>query len=118
MDSPFCPNLLREKCQLLRQAAEDHGVQGIKQIPIQQPRQPAGREEGGLGQSRLATVNRLSSEFQPGATGHFHLGAQAQQAIRLDGLHPPEVHRIACPHFLRVASAATDRASRWSRPGA
>ncbi len=45
-------------------------------------------------------------ELQPGAAGHPHLGAQSQQARRLDRLDAPEVERVADAQFVGVAAAA------------
>jgi len=58
------------------------GVDGIKQIPIEQSAQPAAREERGLSQSVGVGMGRLDAELQPGPTGQFHLRPQPQQPTR------------------------------------
>ena len=62
-------------------------------------------------------------ELQPGAPGHLHLRAQAQQVVGLEGLDAPEVERRADRRRLRVAAAAAqadaaDEQVERSRAGA
>ena len=49
---------------------------------------------------------RSRLELEPGPARHLHLGAQAQQPLRLDRLDPPEVECVAGAQVDRVAPAA------------
>ena len=66
----------------------------IQGVPVQKAGQTLGREVGRLHeQGAVALGQRL--ELQPGAPGHLHLSAQAQEARRHDRLHAPEVEGVA-----------------------
>ena len=54
-----------------------------------------------------AVTVRLDLELEPSAAGHFHLCTQPQQAIRFDGFHPPEVHRIADDQPVGITTPTT-----------
>ena len=52
-------------------------------------------------------LHRGNLEFQPGAAGQFHFGAEPQQVIGLERLDAPEVHHVSDAEIDRIAPAAT-----------
>src|SRR6185436_17568566 len=61
-----------------------------------------------LADLRAAAGDRRGFELQPRAARHFHLGAQPQEAIRLDRFDSPEVDRVASEEVRRMAPSATE----------
>ena len=76
-----------------------------ERVPVQQPEQPGGIEDGCLRDDRAAVLVRRHLELQPGAAGYLHLGAEPQQPVLLERLDAPEIDRIAHPEACRVTAA-------------
>jgi peroxiredoxin len=90
-----------------RHIAEDERVERRDPVPIQVAEDSAWLEEGGLAQRRAARGIGQCFELKPGFAGQPHLGAQAEQAVRLPGFDAPEVHGVADAQVVGRASPAT-----------
>ncbi|CAN5667515.1 hypothetical protein BH20ACI3_BH20ACI3_24280 [soil metagenome] len=74
--------------------AEHQLMHRIRRVPIDSPKQSDGIEDRGLPNLR-GRAFAVNFEFQPRATGQFHLSVEPQKAVRLKRLNAPEVDRIA-----------------------
>jgi hypothetical protein len=88
---------------LVDEAAEDEGVDGVEGVPVEEAEMAFRGEEGGLGEKSLVAIVRRDLELEPGIAGHLHLGAQAQQAAGLDA---PEVEGVAGAELIGMAAPA------------
>jgi len=80
-------------------------VDWIQEIQYSSPVSPRGAKKA-VWNKRDVAASSARLEIQPSTARHFHLGAAGAQAIRLDGFHPPEVHSVTNPDFLRIAPPA------------
>ncbi len=88
-------------------AAEDRVVDEIEPVQVEQSRQPARLEDGGLPDGAVRSVAG-HLELQPRAAGKLRLGAQPQQPVALDRFHTP-VHGPARTSRRTSASRQTGR---------
>ena len=95
--------------EFLDHASEDHAVDWVKRVPVNESRESLGREKGGLDEKRASVVVlRFHFELQPRFPWHFHLRAQPHQVVWLHGFDPPEIERFSHSHRVGVASPAAE----------
>src|SRR6478736_3751070 len=89
-------------------------VDRAEQIPVGHADVTGGIEHRGLADLGALLLAGIDFELQPQASGYLHLGGEAQQAIRLEPLDPPEIDRVAYPQVDGVAPPApqSDAASQ------
>ena len=76
-------------------------------VPVGETQEPHGIEQGGLPNDRSRAV-RFDLEDEPRSTREPHLGGEAEQAPWLDGLHTPEIDRVANDQVARIAATAAE----------
>ena len=75
-------------------------MNGIKRIPVQQPKQPFRDEIGGLPQLCWTIWPRCRLKLEPCISGHLHLSPHAEQFSLLHALDPPEIDGVAHTHII------------------
>jgi len=74
--------------------------------PVEEPEKAAGVKARFLDELADTGSERLNAELQDRLAGQFHLGAQAEEAGRLEAGDAPEVERLAESDGVGVAAAA------------
>jgi hypothetical protein len=105
----LCSDVCCPLPEFLDHTSEDHTVDWVKRIPVNESEESLGREEGGLGEKwAYVVVLGFHFELQPRLPRHFHLRAQPHQMTWLQGFDPPEIERFSHPQRVGVASSAPE----------
>src|SRR5512133_671237 len=100
----FCHGGFGPSLERADHAREHKEVEGEHRIPVDEPENAVGLEEGQLFQPRARPFGP-HRELEPGMAVQLHLGPEPEEAVLLQGLHPPEVHGVAHAQLPRVAAA-------------
>ena len=99
-------DLGRRVGEALAQALEDERVERDQGVPVEASGQALRVEPCPLVEHRAGPVG-FDAPFEPGVPGREHLGPQAEQPRRIDGLDAPEVERVTLDEVVGVAAAPT-----------
>src|SRR2546430_4284533 len=86
--------------------AEYHAVERRYGSPVRVSGEPARLEDSPLAVGGHAVMVSADRHFEPGQAGQLHLRAQPQQRSWRDGLHPPEIQRVADEQVPRITPSA------------
>lgn len=90
-----CCDLKSFSLNAAQHAAENDMVERHHHVPVEQPEQPSGFEQGELLQSALLAIPRLDAKLEQSFSWQFHLGAKRQAPIAIQSDDAPEIERLS-----------------------